>query len=119
MSDRELLQAIGELIEEKLEAKLEEKLEAKFEEKLAPVNRRLDALEEAYVTLMENMTAIRLTIENEVRGNIKAVADGHSILLSALQHSLHHSETVEELIIKTNTLATTVRNIEQRMAASA
>lgn len=46
---KEDLQAIGDLIdtklEEKLEQKLEEKLNAKFDEKLEPINNRLDRIE--------------------------------------------------------------------------
>lgn len=75
MVDRELLEAISELLdqklEEKLDQKLEEKLEQKFDQKLAPIYARLDKVESdlSYVRVvqLENTVIPRLnTIERKI-----------------------------------------------------
>lgn len=46
MVDKEMLAAISDLMDQKLEEKLEEKLDQKLDEKLKPVYDRLDKLDE-------------------------------------------------------------------------
>ena len=55
MVDREMLSAISELLDVKLEQKLEEKLEQKFDEKLQPIYERLDGLEANVIPRLDRL----------------------------------------------------------------
>lgn len=59
MSNEELLVVIKGIVEEVLEEKLEEKLERKFDEKLAPINQKIDEMEQVKfdVDTLKNVVA--------------------------------------------------------------
>lgn len=61
------LQAIAELLDQKLEEKLDQKLDEKFDQKLEPINCRLDKLE-------SEVSALRVG-QREIRKELKAVND--------------------------------------------
>lgn len=55
----------------------EEILDRKLEEKLQPIYERLDRLEERMDRLEERVYKIEVILENEIRPNIQAIAEGH------------------------------------------
>ena len=63
-----------------------------------------------------NVTAIKLDIENEIRVNIKRVAEGHLDLSRNLQAAKKPSEEVEMLSIRVGTLETDMRNVKAKLA---
>lgn len=80
MVDREMLQAIEEL----LDRKLEEKLEKKFDEKLSPIYRRLDGIEKSVVSVMEKQTALQMVIEHDIRADIRMLDEKTNRMLQTL-----------------------------------
>ena len=120
--DRELLSAIGELLEktleEKLEVILEEKLEAILEDKLERMlDEKLDRkLNEKLSPIYDRLTRIEITLENEIRPNIMRVAEGHLDLSRKLDAALKSDAKREMLEIKVNYLDGEVRKLQMATA---
>ncbi len=68
MNNNELLQAISDMMDQKLEEKLEKKLEEKLEQKLAPVNERLENIE-------TRVEAIEKLQNKEILPRLSAIED--------------------------------------------
>ena len=67
MDNNQLLQAISEM--------LDVKLDAKFDEKLAPINKRLDQMDERITNLENEVSSIKSTLENETNHHIHLIAE--------------------------------------------
>ncbi|MDE6607633.1 MAG: hypothetical protein K2K54_07760 [Lachnospiraceae bacterium] len=63
-----------------------------------------------------NVTAIKLDIEDEIRVNIKHVAEGHLDLSRNLHAAMKPNEEVEMLSIRVKTLETDMRNVKAKLA---
>ena len=66
--------------------------------------------------LENDVTDIKLTLENEIRVNIQRVAEGHLDLSRNLHDAMRPSNEVEMLAIKVRMLETDVRDLKARLA---
>lgn len=103
MVDREMLSAISELLdqklEEKLDQKLEEKLEQKFDQKLAPIYARLDKVE-------SELTYVRVVqLENTVIPRLNTIEQSY---LDTSKRYLESTEHIEEMSSDIDVLKHTV-----------
>ena len=101
MVDKEMLSAISDLLEEKLEQKLDEKLDqkldAKFDQKLQPLYDRMDSVEEKIGTMEEKIDSMEEkigTIEGEV-GTIKGELNTVNQRLDTLEQGVRHISVVQ------------------------
>ena len=115
MVDREMLQAIEELLDRKLEEKLEEKLEKKFDEKLSPIYRRLDGIERSVVSVMEKQTALQMVIEHDIRADIRMLDEKTNRMLQTLGDLVKESGTIQNHEIRINKLESDMRETQYRM----
>ena len=135
----ELLKAIGDMLEEKLESKLEEKLESKLEEKLGGLKQELEErlenkldqkleekLDEKLLPVYERLshveqkvTSVELTLENEVRTGIMRIAEGHLDLYRKLDDALQITKEQEMMAVKLTYLEGDVRKLKEQQAATA
>ena len=84
----------------------------KKREKLDLILSRLEKLDK----LENDVTDIKLTLENEIRVNIQRVAEGHLDLSRNLHDAMRPSNEVEMLAIKVRMLETDVRDLKARLA---
>lgn len=97
MTDNELLSAISELMDKKLDSSL------------APIESRLERIE-------NKVTNIELTLENEIRVNIQRVAEGHLDLSRNLHEVMKPNNEIEMLAIKVNMLESEIRTLKQKIS---
>lgn len=81
-------------------------------EKLDLILSRLEKLDK----LENDVTDIKLTLENEIRVNIQRVAEGHLDLSRNLHDAMRPSNEVEMLAIKVRMLETDIRDLKARLA---
>ena len=81
-------------------------------EKLDLILLRLEKLDK----LENDVTDIKLMLENEIRVNIQRVAEGHLDLSRNLHEAMRPSNEVEMLAIKVRMLETDIRDIKARLA---
>ena len=81
-------------------------------EKLDLILSRLEKLDK----LENDITDIKLTLENEIRVNIQRVAEGHLDLSRNLHEAMRPSNEVEILAIKVRMLETDIRDLKARLA---
>lgn len=81
-------------------------------EKLDLILSRLEKLDK----LENDITDIKLTLENEIRVNIQRVAEGHLDLSRNLHEAMRPSNEVEMLAIKVRMLETDIRDLKARLA---
>lgn len=81
-------------------------------EKLDLILSRLEKLDK----LENDITDIKLTLENEIRVNIQRVAEGHLDLSRNLHEAMRPSTEVEMLAIKVRMLETDIRDLKARLA---
>ena len=77
-------------------------------EKLDIILSKLDKLE-------NDVTDIKLTLENEIRTNIQHIAEGHLDLSRNLHEALKIDHEKEMLAIRVNVLETEVRRLKDRI----
>lgn len=63
----------------------------------------------------DKVSAIQLTIENEIRNNIQILAEGHMTLERKLDESLKVNQEKELLLIRVNRLESEVRELKARI----
>ena len=80
-------------------------------EKLDLILSRLEKLDK----LENDVTDIKLTLENEIRVNIQRVAEGHLDLSRNLHEALRIDNEKEMLLIRVNTLENELRRIKERI----
>lgn len=61
------------------------------------------------------ISAIQITIENEIRNNIQILAEGHMTLERKLDESLKVNQEKELLLIRVNRLESEVRELKARI----
>lgn len=85
-------------------------------EKMGILETKVDALESEVQEVKQKVTKIDLTIENEIRVNIRRVAEGHLDLSRNLHDAMKPSNEVEMLAIKVRMLETEVRDLRAKLA---
>ena len=80
-------------------------------EKLDLILSRLEKLDK----LENDVTDIKLTLENEIRVNIQRVAEGHLDLSRNLHEALKIDNEKEMLAIRVSVLETELRRIKERL----
>ena len=81
-------------------------------EKLDLILSRLDKLDK----LENDITDIKLTLENEIRVNIQRVAEGHLDLSRNLHDAIKPNNELEMLAIKVRMLETDIRELKAKLA---
>ena len=81
-------------------------------EKLDLILSRLNKLDK----LENDITDIKLTLENEIRVNIQRVAEGHLDLSRNLHEAIKPNNELEMLAIKVRMLETDVRELKAKLA---
>ena len=109
------------VVEDRLSA-LEERV-AIIENRLSVVEDRLSALEERVAIIENRLSAveqdvrqIKLVAENELRVNIKRIAEGHLDLSRNLHEAIKPCAEMEMLTVRVGILESDVRNIKKKMA---
>ena len=81
-------------------------------EKLDLILSKLDKLDK----LDNDITDIKLTLENEIRVNIQRVAEGHLDLSRNLHEAMKPNNELEMLAIKVRMLETDIRELKAKLA---
>lgn len=76
---------------------------------------KLDLLLEKVGAIEKKVSNIELTLENEIRTNIKRVAEGHLDLSRNLHETLKIDSEKEMLAIRVSVLETELRRIKERL----
>jgi predicted nucleic acid-binding Zn-ribbon protein len=92
-----------------------EKLEG-LNEKYDGLNEKYDGLNEKFDGIQNDVTDIKLTLENEIRVNIQRVAEGHLDLSRNLHEAMKPSNEVEMLAIKVRMLETDMMEIKRKIS---
>lgn len=94
-------------------------LEEKFntlEKRFDALESRFDTLESKFDTLETDVKDIKFTIENEIRANLQAVAEGHLDLSRNLHDAIKPGNEIEMLIVKVRMLETDVRRLKEKIS---
>jgi len=73
-------------------------------------------LQEAMKEVKNGLKAVNLTLENEIRVNIKRVAEGHLDLARNLHEAMKPSNELEMLTIRVGCLETEMRDMKAKLA---
>lgn len=109
MTDKELLQAIYNDTQE-----LKRQVSV-IEDKTSVIENRVSIIEDKTSVIENKVTGIELTLENEIRTNIKRVAEGHLDLSRNLHEALKIDNEKEMLSIRVNILETELRKVKERL----
>ncbi len=94
-------------------------LEEKFntlEKRFDALESRFDTLESKFDTLETDVKDIKFTIENKIRANLQAVAEGHLDLSRNLHDAIKPGNEIEMLIVKVRRLETDVRRLKEKIS---
>ncbi|MDE6617005.1 MAG: hypothetical protein K2K35_10590 [Lachnospiraceae bacterium] len=94
---------------------LEKRFDA-LEIRIDTIENRLDVLENRMDALEADLKDIKFTIENEVRANLQAVAEGHLDLSRNLHDAIKPGNEIEMLIVKVRMLETDVRRLKEKIS---
>ena len=114
-TDKKLVE-IGNKLEatDKKLVEINNKLEA-TDKKLAEADKKLDKLDK----LENDVTDIKLTLENEIRTSIIRVAEGHLDLSRKLSESTRIDDEKEMIAIRVSMLETEMRRLRQQLSQMA
>ena len=101
-------------IEDRLSA-LEERV-AVIEDRLTVVEDRLTVVESRLTAVEQDIRQIKLVAENELRVNIKRIAEGHLDLSRNLHEAIKPCAEMEMLTVRVGILESDVWNIKKKMA---
>lgn len=73
-------------------------------------------LTEGHQKMQNDLTSVKLKLENEIAVNIQRVAEGHLDLSRNLHDAMRPSNEVEMLAIKVRMLETEVRELKQKIS---
>ena len=76
----------------------------KLEQGQVEANQRLDKLEQGQIDIKQEQLRTNMIIENEIRKNIKILAEGHGAMVSKLDDLKDIGEKVIELQMETSVL---------------
>ncbi len=111
MTDNELLLAISELLDKKLDSRIKP-----IENRLEKIEDRIEKIEDQIEKIENKVTNIELILENEIRVNIKRVAEGHLDLSRNLHEVMKRNNEIEMLAIKVSMLESEVRTLKQKIS---
>ncbi len=83
--------------------------------KLGQMDQRLDRMDERFDKLENDVTGIKLTLENEIRQNIMHVAEVNLDLLRKLDDSQEIDSEKRMLAIHVSILETELRKVKERL----
>lgn len=106
MGDNELLLAISDLLDQKLNFELQ------------PIKDDLQLVKNDTKELKKRVTSLEMTLENETNKNIMRVAEGHLDLSRKLDAALNSDAEKEMLAIKVNILENEIRKIKEQLASA-
>ena len=123
MTDQELLQAIGHVVETKMEPmrqdildikegvhKLEQRIDS-LEQRIDSLEQRIDSLEQRVGALEEQMTGVRVYIDTELRRTLNLLLEGQQ----ALWDRFAPREELEALEVRTSALEMAVKQHSQEI----
>ena len=87
--------------------------------RLDKVDTRLDNTVNKIDKLEEDITDIKLTIENEISVNIKRVTEGHLDLSRHLHDAIENDNEKEMMAIRLNSLENELRKVKERIESIA
>ncbi len=85
-------------------------------EELQNTQEKVQGIQSSIQELSEKVTAIELMIENEIRDNIRSIAEGHLDLSRNLHEAMKPYEEIEIHSVKINMLETDVRELKARIS---
>lgn len=109
MTDQELLQAIGHVVETKMEPMRQDILDIK--EGVHKLEQRIDSLEQRVGALEEQMTGVRVYIDTELRRTLNLLLEGQQ----ALWDRFAPREELEALEVRTSALEMAVKQHSQEI----
>ena len=86
------------------------------EDRLTVVEDRLTVVENRLTAVEQDIRQIKLVAENELRVNIKRIAEGHLDLSRNLHEAIKPCAEMEMLTVRVGILESDVRNIKKKMA---
>ena len=86
------------------------------EDRLTVVEDRLTVVENRLTAVEQDIRQIKLVAENELRVNIKRIAEGHLDLSRNLHEAIKPCTEMEMLTVRVGILESDVRNIKKKMA---
>ena len=86
------------------------------ENRLTVVEDRLSVVENRLTAVEQDIRQIKLVAENELRVNIKRIAEGHLDLSRNLHEAIKPCAEMEMLTVRVGILESDVRNIKKKMA---
>ena len=87
-------------------------MDGKFDQ----IDERLNRMDERFGRLENDVTDIKLTLENEIRTNIMRVAEGHLDLYRKLDDAQKIDNEKEMIAIRVNILETELRRVKERLS---
>ena len=115
---REVEKSLGSEIRE-VEKSLESKIrEVRIENKETgeSLEREIEDLKEKFEVVETEIKDIKLTLENEIRVNIKRIAEGHFDVSRHIHSVMNAKEEFEMLSVETRMLETEVRELKRRIS---
>lgn len=79
------------------------------------MSKETEMILEAIENLQNEVTSIKLTLENETNRNIKLIAEGHLDLSRKLDDAIKINNEKELLIVRVNSLENEVRLLKERI----
>lgn len=87
-----------------------------MDSRLDRMDERFDRMDERFDRLENDVTDIKLTLENEIRPNIMRVAEGHLDLYRKLDDAQKIDNEKEMIAIRVNILETELRRVKERLS---
>ena len=108
--NKELLKAIGNLLDEKFDKRFEA-VDKRFE----AVDKRFDEVIDSFGLMMESQTALKLTIENDIRNDIDVTNHTVMVLANSVKNLMDYVTRVQTLEMRTNKIEGEVRDVQYRV----
>lgn len=103
MADNELLLAISNLLDKKLDARL------------IPIENDIKSIIDKLQSIERKVISLELTLENETNRNINIIAEGHLDLSRKLDDALKVENEKEMLLLRVNHLENELRKVKERL----
>lgn len=107
MVDNELLQAMSEMLDTKLNP---------IKEDVSSLKEDVSSLKTSVNKLDQRVSSLEMTLETETNRNIKIIAENHVDLSRKLDAALKVENEKELLLIRVNTLENEVRKIKEKIS---
>lgn len=87
-----------------------------LKQKVSSLEDKVDGLSQRTDTMEDNIVQINLILENEIRVNIKRVAEGHLDLSRNLHDAMRPNNEVEMLALRVGMLESDMRKVKEKLA---